>query len=487
MPYQRSRVCFCGAVLAATFLSGLPARARTGGQQAPPKVLFDVAPRAVEYQLSRLSNADLVQVDRNESDPKYRPVYYALLTRKGLGREYFEEALAALSKLDRASRTQVLLEGLSKVRPDDEETADKLVRVLVAQPADTLKKERPLFAKTVEASTSPHALEGAYGAMMLSDAGPQTAWEVAAKHEGHLVPLLRSVPVLAAAPAAPDAQSVREKLADPIVALIKETTDPAVKVAALAALGSTRADSRTFQILATEVVQSDDAKSRAAAVRSLLQVPPTAWPAGQVEPLARGIVAMVGKVAPAQRAEPSITEAIHLAERLTEALPEESRRAVRRELRGLGVQVVRMQAVPEQMAYDLNWFVVEAGKPVQIVLFNPDAMSHNVVVGQPGSLKDIGMAASTMALSTDPKAKPYVPDIAAVIAATPLVNWGETERLSFSAPKAPGDYIYVCTFPGHWVRMYGVMVVVENLETWEANPRIPKDPMTDQPFAAQRK
>jgi azurin len=196
---------------------------------------------------------------------------------------------------------------------------------------------------------------------------------------------------------------------------------------------------------------------------------------------------MVVKAAPQQRTEPSTIEAIHLAERLTEGLPEESKRAVRRELRALGVQVVRIQTVPEEMTYDLKWFVVEAGKPVQIVLFNPDAMTHNIVVGQPGTLKEIGMAATSMTLSTDPKAKPYVPEIPAILAATPLVNWGETERLGFSAPKEPGEYVYVCTFPGHWVRMYGVMLVVDNLEAWEANPRVPKDPMTEQPFPAQRK
>jgi azurin len=473
--------------VAAVLLTPHPAPGQTAGQDAPPKILLDVAPRAVEYQLSRLSNVELMRVERNVSDPKYRPVYYALLTRKGLGREYFEEALGALTKMDRTSQAQVLLEGLSKVPPDDEETADKLVRVLVAQPADTLKKDRALLAKTVEATNSPHALEGAYGAMMLADAGPQTAWQLAAKHEGHLVALLRSVPALASAPPASGAQAVREKLADSIVPLVKETTDPAVKTAALAALGSTRPDSGTFQILATELLQSTEPNTRAAAIRSLLQIPQAAWPPGQIEPLARAIVAMVQKTAPQQRTEASVTEAIHLAERLADALPEEPKRAVKRELRGLGVQVVRIQTVPEEMTYDLKWFVVEAGKPVQIVLSNPDAMSHNIVVGQPGSLKDIGMAATTMTLSADPKAKPYVPDIPAVLAATRLLNWGETERLSFTAPKAPGDYIYVCTFPGHWVRMYGVMIVVDDLEAWEANPRVPKDPMTDQPFPAQRK
>ena len=104
------------------------------------------------------------------------------------------------------------------------------------------------------------------------------------------------------------------------------------------------------------------------------------------------------------------TEAIQLGEKLADALPDEARRAVRRDLRALGVQVVRIETVPEQMMFDLKWFVVEAGKPVQIVFSNPDAMSHNLLVVKPGSLKEVGTAASTMTLSADPKAKPYVPE-----------------------------------------------------------------------------
>ena len=36
----------------------------------------------------------------------------------------------------------------------------------------------------------------------------------------------------------------------------------------------------------------------------------------------------------------------------------------------------------------------------------------------------------------------------------------QPEMLSFRAPEAPDDYPYVCTFPGHWIRMNGVMHVV---------------------------
>jgi azurin len=167
-------------------------------------------------------------------------------------------------------------------------------------------------------------------------------------------------------------------------------------------------------------------------------------------------------------------------------LPAESGRSIRRELRAIGVQIVRIDTIPEQMMFDLKWFAVEAGKPLQIVLRNPDAMSHNLLITKPGALKEVGTAASTMTLSADPTAKPYVPDTPLVLHATRLLQWGETERLNFLAPKEPGEYPFVCTFPGHWVRMYGVMLVVTDLEAWEAKRTVPSDPMTNQPYASQR-
>ena len=155
---------------------------------------------------------------------------------------------------------------------------------------------------------------------------------------------------------------------------------------------------------------------------------------------------------------------------------------IRRELRALGVQVIRIETVFEQMNFDLKWFVVEAGKPVQIVLVNTDAMSHNLIVGKPGSLETIGTTGAAMPVSDDPAVKPFVPNSPLVLQATRLLIAGETERLAFTAPTEPGEHIYVCTFPGHWVRMYGVMLVVPNLEAWEAKPTVPTDPMTGKPF-----
>jgi hypothetical protein len=79
-----------------------------------------------------------------------------------------------------------------------------------------------------------------------------------------------------------------------------------------------------------------------------------------------------------------------------------------------------------------------------------------------------------------------VPDLPAVLEGTRLVQRGESDTLKFTAPAKPGEYNFVCTFPGHWVRMYGVMLVVPSLDAFEAKPRVPNDPMSGQPYDAQR-
>jgi putative heme-binding domain-containing protein len=51
-----------------------------------------------------------------------------------------------------------------------------------------------------------------------------------------------------------------------------------------------------------------------------------------------------------------------------------------------------------------------------------------------------------------------------VLWATRLLQPGETQTLRFVAPEAAADHPYVCTFPGHWIRMNGVMHVVLDVE-----------------------
>ena len=53
----------------------------------------------------------------------------------------------------------------------------------------------------------------------------------------------------------------------------------------------------------------------------------------------------------------------------------------------------------------------------------------------------------------------FVPEISEVLWATPLVNGGKSVEITFTAPEKPGRYPFICTFPGHWRIMRGVMVV----------------------------
>jgi azurin len=123
------------------------------------------------------------------------------------------------------------------------------------------------------------------------------------------------------------------------------------------------------------------------------------------------------------------------------------------------VQTIRIKAVREMLQFDLKTFSVKAGKTVEIVFENPDAMQHNLVIGKPKSLEKIGKAADKMITDPDGATKNYVPETADVLFSSTLVNPDQTVRLRFTAPAKAGDYPYVCTFPGHWRIMNGVMKV----------------------------
>lgn len=466
------------AVVAATLAGSADG---TALQAPPPKVLLDQSPKAIEYQLGRLSNEELSRVERQPNDAKYRPIYYAILTRSGMPKALREEALGVLTKMDGATPSQVLLQGLPRLKPEDQGTASQLLELLFAQPADALRAQRDRF---VAAASDAQAFvrSAGYGAMMIADGDPAQAWQAAEK-DGHAADLLRAVPSL------PPAGDLGGKLFAPIATLLSGAPDATIRAAAVTALGSSRRDAAAFDLIARELdpARGADPAVRTAAVAALARIPEPAWPTAGVEPAARALVAMLKGTPADRRTDPAAVNAVQLGEKLASALPDAARRSVLKDLRALGVRIVTIDTVPEQILYDLKWFVVEGGKPVQIVLNNADTMPHNVVIGQPGSVKDIGTAGATVLPTSDPNAKAYVPDSPLVIAATRLLNGGETERLNFTAPQKPGDYVYLCSFPGHWLRMYGVMVVVDNLDAWEAKPTEPADPMTGQPLGAQKR
>jgi plastocyanin len=120
---------------------------------------------------------------------------------------------------------------------------------------------------------------------------------------------------------------------------------------------------------------------------------------------------------------------------------------------------VHIASVPERMLFDVKRFEAKPGQPIKLVFLNPDAMQHNLVIVKPGALEEIGMAGNEMAKDPEGINQHFVPRSSKVLHATKLVDPQATAILRFKAPMEPGEYPYVCTFPGHWVIMNGVMDV----------------------------
>ena len=76
-----------------------------------------------------------------------------------------------------------------------------------------------------------------------------------------------------------------------------------------------------------------------------------------------------------------------------------------------------------------------------------------------GAEEEVGALADQMATQPEGLAKQFIPVSAKVLHATPLVNPNGRAELLFTAPLKPGSYPYLCTFPGHWRVMRGVLVV----------------------------
>ncbi len=128
------------------------------------------------------------------------------------------------------------------------------------------------------------------------------------------------------------------------------------------------------------------------------------------------------------------------------------------------LKTVPIGCIPERMLFTVDKFVVRPDQPVKIVFSNPDATDHNLLIVQPGALAEVGMAANEMAADPKNADGDFIPQSKQdlILHASPMI--GPTRKslvhvMRFTAPTAPGVYPFVCTFPGHWVVMNGVMVV----------------------------
>lgn len=120
-------------------------------------------------------------------------------------------------------------------------------------------------------------------------------------------------------------------------------------------------------------------------------------------------------------------------------------------------KTITITPVGNQMEFEQTEITANPGQTVTIIFENTatsTAMQHNVVVlntADDSAIRRVGQAGTT--------AENYVPDDPAIITATDVAKPGETTKVTFTVPESPGEYAYICTYPGHYVSMQGTLIV----------------------------
>jgi azurin len=118
---------------------------------------------------------------------------------------------------------------------------------------------------------------------------------------------------------------------------------------------------------------------------------------------------------------------------------------------------IQIASLANTMTFDKKELSVPAGAEVHLTFKNnatSSVLGHNWVLITPGT--EASVAAAGLKLG---ETAGYL-DVRDhdVLANTPLAKPGETVDVTFTAPDA-GKYTYICTFPGHYMMMKGVLTV----------------------------
>lgn len=425
-------------------------------------------PRALQFVLGRLNNSELAAAPASEA------VYIAQIERKGMDSTVRESALAGLAKLHQTSRLAEIAAALNRMdeRFQDTGAAADLGRLLAGASAQDLKTITPAIRRM---ASKDHALpivrQAGLAARAVMD-GVDEVWNsTAASTDGRAL-LLDALPLIGD-------PAIRAQFHPLVSALLQG--DPHALAAnvrasarrALPLLGQNHA-AASFALLAPALRAGED---RTLVTRALLQLPRAAWSNADAPALAESVLAYARTVPPEQRSSQDFGETVQLGNELAAQLPSVEGARIRHALRELGVAVFVVKTVREQMRYDTPRIVVEAGKPFEIIFENDDVMPHNLVVVRPGSREEIGTAAMAMPATPDKSGRLYVPASPKVVGSTRMLEPGQTERLTLTAPHQTGDYEYVCTFPGHWLIMFGQLVVTRDVEAWQQAHPAPTVPL----------
>ncbi len=459
---MKTKVAFL--LLAAAFL-GLSASRVRGADEEPavgkvekPIVFLDKSPVIVKYQLGRLSNEQLLLADRETTHPKFIPLWEAILGRPGMAAKFRLEAAEGLAKLNKSDVPTELLASIKRAPATQPTVLADLSKLLVTQKPEDLKKNQAAL-EALAGGEGPEAARQAAFAALIGISPADAVWTLAQAKPGASAQLIAGILLV------PDGAK-RAAFASKVLPLLVPATEAATRKAAIAVAAKLPgSEAAAFTALAKLVASGTEVPSVA---RALLALPREAWPADAVKPLADALLVQARLVPVPKRTENDFLDVQQLGFQLAAKLPKDAALPVRKSFSTLGVNVLRLGTLHEQMFFDKIQLVAEAGKPVELVFSNSDAMQHNWVLTTPDGADEIGLAAEKLTPQADAQGRMFIPVSPKVLQGTKLLNPNDTLRLRFDAPKEPGDYPYLCTYPGHWQRMRGTLKVVKDLDEYLA-------------------
>ncbi len=220
------------------------------------------------------------------------------------------------------------------------------------------------------------------------------------------------------------------------------------------------------EILASLLKKRESVNS---SLQSLVTIPVEAWPKEQLGNLAEAAVSYIASREPRDRNSEQARLALQIADCVKTRLDAAGKARFEKRLAEVVVPLIVLGTVRERMIYDRETIAVQAGRPVEFRLTNTDNMPHNFAVVLPGTMAEVGELAEATGRDADAAARNFIPKSEKVLVASKLVQPEQTDSIFFEVPKDPGIYPYVCTYPGHWRRMYGALYVVEDLKAYEAD------------------
>jgi glucose/arabinose dehydrogenase/azurin len=443
-------------------------------------------PAGLNYLINTLNTADVLKL------PGTIPTLSALVERKDATDSDRLNALSELAKKAGTGRVAQLFALFGPSLDADEAAQASFAHLLTWQPRDQLKPERSRLAKLALSAHASDVRQAAWAALAIADNSFDAVWKEAAQSPGAFADMLNGIPFL-------NDSDLRAKPYDRTLPLLKIPLTPPttaqwtlagedereIRRGAIHALATmNRNPDAVFNALAGLIAHGDEVPAAAQALRVL---PPSIWPRVRdaASSAALGLVAWAKTVPVNDRTTQDYIETVQLAGDLAASLPGAPSAGFQNDLRGLRVPIFVIRTVREQMRYDTPRLVVTAGRPFEIRFENVDFMPHNLVIVRPGTREKVGLASAKMKPDElDAEGRAFIPESPDILAATKLIEPRQKTALKLTAPTEEGDYEYFCTYPGHYLIMWGQLIVTKDVDSYvhaHPQPTLPSSASKSEP------